>query len=200
MMQTLSKRDKTLLLVMGIVVLLAVFLVMTPSGGASGPKNMLPLDEATAKNVKTKLKYRDLLAEKDRLEPQIKRITYNMAPEQLTAYITEDLYALADRAGVHIREIKPLRSRTLPDGSVTRVPLEVRFNAPFQPNVMRFLYFAEDPTKKMVVDKFSITSTDAHLKTVDVTAQITVYTRSAIGAAGAGEGDTSESTNTPSRG
>ena len=123
-----------------------------------------------------------------------------MAPEQLSGVYHGKLIPLADKAGVHIREIKPLRSRTLPDGSVTRVPLEVRFNAPFQPNVMRFLYFAEDPTKKMVVDKFSITSTDAHLKTVDVTAQITVYTRSAIGAAGAGEGDTSESTDTTSRG
>lgn len=200
-MQTLSKRDKTLITVMGLVILLAVFLILTPSGGTAGNKNLLPLDEAKAKNVKTKLKYKDLLTEKERLEPQITRTTYNMAPEQLTAYVTEDLYALADRAGVHIREIKPLRSRTLPDGNVTRVPLEVRFRAPFQPNVIRFLYFAEDPTKKMVVDKFNITSTDARLKSVDVSAQITVYTRAAAkGSSGAGEGDTSASTDTTSGG
>lgn len=199
MMQNLSKRDRSLVVVMLIVVILAVILKLAPSGSvANGP--MLSLAEATTKNNKTRLALKAMQADQALMVPQIKRLTYTMPPEQLTAYVTEDLYALADRAGVHIREIKPLRAKALSDGSVTRVPLEVRFRAPFQPNVMRFLYFAEDPTKKMVVDKISINSTDTLLKSVDVSAQITVFTRSTAksGSTGA-EGDTSDSTDTTNR-
>lgn len=189
-MQNLSKRDKNLIVIMLVVVILAGVLLLIPSGGAAGNSKMLSLAEAKQKNVKAQLAYRAMKADQDRLLPQINHLTYNMPPEQLTAYVTEDLYALAERAGVHIREIKPLRARVLSDGSVTRVPLEVRFRAPFQPNVMRFLYYAEDPTKKMVVDKISINSTDTQLKSVDVSAEITVFTRSTANSGSAGaEGD-----------
>ncbi len=202
MMQTLSKRDRNLLIVMLLVIVSAVALTLTPSGkgGAAAAGSKLPLEEAHRQNIKTRLQEKGLAEERKRLQPQVARLTYNMPAEQLTAHISEDLYRLADRAGVHIREIKPLRSRPLPDGSVSRVPLEVRFRAPFQPNVMRFLYFAEDPANKMVVEKFNITSTDARLKSVDVDAQITVFTRALAGAnaAGAGQGDLSDSTDTGS--
>ena len=68
-MQTLSKRDKTLLLVMIVVVLSGGVPGNDAFGRRGGPwKNMLPLDEATAKNVKTEKQYKTLLAEKDRLE------------------------------------------------------------------------------------------------------------------------------------
>ena len=199
-MQNLSRRDKNLLMIMLVVVVLAGVLLLMPSGGAAGNGKMLSLAEAKQKNVKAQLAYKAMKADQDRLLPQIKQLTYTMPPEQLTAYVTEDLYALAERAGVHIREIKPLRAKVLSDGSVMRVPLEVRFRAPFQPNVMRFLYYAEDPTKKMVVGKISINSTDTQLKSVDVSAEITVFTRSTAksGSMGA-EGDTSDNTDTTNR-
>lgn len=193
-MQTLSRRDKILLTVMFLVIFGAVALVMSPSGKAGAGK-ILPLDEAVRQNRETKKKLQDLKADKVKLEPQVVQMTYDMPPEQLSATVTETLYELADKAGVHIREIKPLRARTLTDGTLTTVPLEVRFHALFQPNVMRFLYYAEDPAGKLVVDKISITSPDTHAKGVDVSAQITVYTRSAVkanttGAGQAGQGDT----------
>ena len=66
----------------------------------------------------------------DQMQPRIERLTYTMPPEQLSATVTQDLYTLAEKAGVHIREIKPLRAKTLKSGSLARVPLEVRFRAP----------------------------------------------------------------------
>lgn len=202
-MQTLSKRDRTLLILMIVVVIGALALVLAPSGKAGATsRNQLPLEEARHKNIAAKVQLKQLATEQTLLKPQIARLTYNMPAEQLTAYVTEDLYKLADRAGVHIREIKPLRSRTLPDGSVARVPVEVRFRAPFQPNVMRFLYFTEDPAHKMVVDKINITSSDTRLKSVDVDAQITVYTRYVAGSSttGAGQGDANDSPDTTNSG
>ena len=202
-MQTLSKRDKGLLGLMVAVILVAAFLLLTPSskGGASS-RNQLPLEEARHENLTTRKQLKAIDDEQKLLKPEISRLTFNMPAEQLTAHVTEDLYILADRAGVHIREIKPLRSRVLTNGSVASVPVEVRFRAPFQPNVMRFLYYTEDPARKMVVDKINITSSDTHLKSVDVDAQITVYTRYVAGSssAGAGEGDASDSTDTSNRG
>ena len=198
-MQTLSKRDRNLLIVMLIVIVGAAILLLTPSGkGAAAGGSKLSLEEAHRQNIKTRLQEKALEDDQKRLRPQVSRLTYNIPAEQLTTQMSEDLYALADRAGVHIREIKPLRSRALPDGSAARVPLQVRFRAPFQPNVMRFLYFTEDPANKMVVDKININSTDARAKSVDVDAQITVFTRNVAGATGTGaaQGDTSDSTDT----
>ena len=89
-----------------------------------------------------------------------------------------DIQAIALKSNIHIREIKPIKARKLADGSGSKVSMEVRFRAAFQPNVMKFLYLAEDPTGKMVVDKLSLTSADARFRTVEVSAQIAVFTRS----------------------
>ena len=79
--------------------------------------------------------------------------------------------------------IKVRRLRKKPPRKVKyrRVPVEVRFRAPFQPNVVRFLYDLENPSGRMVIDKISITSADARFRTVEVSAQITVFTRSSNG-------------------
>lgn len=187
---------------MVLVLLVAGVLVLSPSGtGGAGAGKQLPLADAQKQRTEKKKQYKELTDDMTVKQPRIDRMTYNMAPEQLSATVTENLYLLADKAGVHIREIKPLRAKTLKSGTIARVPLEVRFRAPFQPNVMKFLYFAEDPANKIVVDKVSITSTDTHLKSVDVAAQISVFTRSLTGSSsGAGEGDTSDSTPSTNRG
>ena len=198
----MSSRDKGLVALMIFVVLIGVVLKLLPSGaGGVGAGKQLSLEDAQKQTTQGNKQYKLMDDEMKTLQPRIEHMTYTMPAEQLSATVTQDLYTLADKAGVHIREIKPLRAKTLKSGSIARVPLEVRFRAPFQPNVMKFLYMAEDPANKIVVDKVSITSTDTHLKSVDVAAQISVFTRSLTGSSsGGGEGDTNDSTATTNRG
>jgi hypothetical protein len=136
---------------------------------------------------------------------------YNKPVEQLVPLVIRDLQATAQRAGIHLREVKPLRPKQVTEEPVirpgqkttrttqtthdvlgARVPVEVRFRAQFQPNVVRFLYDVENPAGKMVVDKISITSADAKFKVVEVSAQITVFTRSSAGTSGGDSGETSD--------
>ncbi len=198
----MSSRDKGLVALMIFVVLIGVVLKLLPSGtGGAGAGKQLSLEDAQKQTTQGNKQLKLMEDEMKARQPRIERMTYTMPAEQLSATVTQDLYTLADKAGVHIREIKPLRAKTLKSGNIARVPLEVRFRAPFQPNVMKFLYMAEDPANKIVVDKVSITSTDTHLKSVDVAAQISVFTRSLTGSSsGGGEGDTNDSTATTNRG
>lgn len=201
-MQTLSSRDKGLVALMIFVVLVGAVLLLLPSGsGGANLGKQIPLEDAQKQITQAKKQIKLMDDDIGMRQPRIERMTYTLPAEQLSATVTQDLYTLAEKAGVHIREIKPLRAKTLKSGTIARVPLEVRFRAPFQPNVMKFLYMAEDPANKIVVDKVSITSTDSHLKSVDVAAQISVFTRSLTGSSsGGGEGDTSDITPTTNRG
>src|SRR5436190_1211847 len=59
--------------------------------------------------------------------------------------------------------------------AVMKVPLTLRFSSRFDQSIP-FLYNVEDPTGKLVVEKFNITMSDPKSKTVDVEVQIALYT------------------------
>ncbi len=188
----LSKRDRNALvfLAVGAVVILGGNLLIPPAAPGA-QKKLLPASEANARREVALRTLKRLSGEQDELEPRIATMISDLPAEELTPRTIRDLQAIAAKSNVHLREIKPLRPRALALGKGARAPLEIRFRAAFQPDVVRFLYFVEDPARKMVVDKINVTSGDARFKTVDVSAQITVFTRSTAGVTGA-QGETND--------
>jgi hypothetical protein len=209
------KRSEQMLIGVGIVVVAgSLWYALSPSG-TGGKTNLVPLEQARVKTGASKANVRKLQDEKAALEPNVRARAYAKPSEQLVPVVVGNLQSAAERAGIHLREVRPLRPKLITDemdpkaapkatgaraarssSAVhevlgARVPVEVRFKAPFQPNVVKFLYDIENPAGKMVLDKISITSADAKFRTVEVSAQITVFTRSSVGTAG---GDTGEST------
>ena len=134
--------------------------------------------------------------DEDVLQPRIMASSYEMSAEALQPRAVRDLQKIAARAGIHLRESKPLQPSGFHDAVGANVPIEVRFRTSFQPNVVRFLYYVEDPAGKMVVQKIDVTSTDAKFKTVDVTARSAVFTRSIEGVRGSDIGETSDADKT----
>ena len=210
----MKRREQVLVGFCVVVVAASVWFALAPA--SSGTKaNLVSLNEARRKTLESRNNAKKLQADKLAIEPQVKARAYDKPADQVVPIIVGNLQSAADRAGIHLREVRPLRSKIVTDemdpkvvakttsgrsaraSSTThevlgaRVPIEVRFKAPFQPNVMRFLYDLENPAGRMVVDKISITSADAKFRTVEVSAQITVFTRSSSGTAG---GDTGEIT------
>lgn len=192
----LSKRDRILLPVILIGLLILGWGLMNPPSSNAATSKLLPTDQAVSKRAVAIRTIKRLTQEQQEMEPRIAQMAYDQTPEELQPRIIRDLQEISQRADVHLREIKPIRPRPLTKATGTRVGLEVRFRAPFQPNVVRFLYFVEDPKGRMVVDKISMNSADATSKTVDVTVQIAVFTRSTAGVTGANQGDANNASNT----
>jgi len=207
-----KRREQVLLGVCVVIVAGSLWYVLSPSG-SGGKSNLLPLDQAVTKTRTSRSNVRKLIDEQSATEPRVKARAYNKPADQLVPVVVGNLQTAAERAGIHLREVRPLRPKLVTDesdpkavavgktsrntrtGNVThevlgaRVPVEVRFRAPFQPNVVRFLYDLENPSGRMVIDKISITSADARFRTVEVSAQITVFTRSSTGTAGGDSGE-----------
>jgi Tfp pilus assembly protein PilO len=188
---TLGKRDKFLLVLLGLVVLLAAWLQLTApkpatTGGVSG--KILPLDAAQRQYRADEASYRLLEEQQNTLQKNIEALAYDIPPDALMPRIIEQLEQSAAQSGVHLAEIRPLRPETTPSGQLMRVPVQVRFQAPFQPAVVKFLYTIEKPKGHLVVEKFDIGSKDTHQQAVSVTAQITAYTRAIASSSASSEG------------
>ncbi|CCW34034.1 Tfp pilus assembly protein PilO [Chthonomonas calidirosea] len=188
---TLGKRDKFLLVLLGLVVLLAAWLELTApkptnTGGISG--KILPLEVAQRQYRADEASYRSLEDQQNNLQKNIEALAYDIPPDALMPRIIEQLEQSAAQSGVHLAEIRPLRPETTPSGQLMRVPVQVRFQAPFQPAVVKFLYAIEKPKGHLVVEKFDVGSRDTHQQVVSVTLQITAYTRAIASSAASSEG------------
>jgi hypothetical protein len=197
-MRNLSKSERLLIGLCLVVVVVAVWLQMTHTQSAGTQRTLLPVAEAQRKTEVATRTIRRLRTQRGDLQKQITQMAYTEPPDQLVPLVIRDLQKIADQAGVHIHEVKPaLRPKAIANGQGTSVSLEVDFRAPFQPNVIRFLYYVEDPTSKRTIDKLQVMSTDQQFRTVDVTARITVFTRAAAGTADAQGGTQNANTTTP---
>jgi hypothetical protein len=175
----LNKRERVLVAGMVVVVIaggaLAFWPTSSPSARATGP--ILPRPQAEKKIAEQTRAYKVMLAEQAMMQPRISNLTYDRVTEELVPRLVRLLQQKAKLAGVRLREVKPLRPRPMKSEAGERVPLEVRFRAPFQPNTVRFLYYLEDLKDKLVVEKLNIASADAQFRAVDVTVQTAVFTR-----------------------
>lgn len=186
----ISNRERNMIIVGGLgVVGILIWGALNPAGSTKSQVKLLPLKQAQQKldvNLRT---LKRISTDREEMEPRIANMTYNLSPEEVVPRVIRELQKVAERSQVRLREVKPLRPKELSSGQGQSVPLEVRFRAPFLPNAIRFLYYTELPDGKIVIDKLNITSAEARFKTVDVTAQITVFTRTAQAPANAKEGE-----------
>jgi hypothetical protein len=144
-------------------------------GGGDG-KRLLSAREAR-QQYEAKLKQKsDLDSNVDRVEPLMSQMVYTDAPEKLIPKVITTLQGYAKDSGIHLREIKPLRSKKV--ANLTKETLSVRFTSEFGKTIP-FLYRVEDPAGKLVVEKFNLTASDPKQRTVDVDAQIALYTQAA---------------------
>jgi Tfp pilus assembly protein PilO len=164
--------EKRMLVICILVLAIGLPVLLIPSGGDT--KKLLPASEARQKYEDTVLEKNLLTKDNDQLKPVIEKLVYKDAPEQLLPKIIKTLQGYAKQSGIHLREIKPLRAKVY--GTVTRVPVSVRFTSEFGKSVP-FLYQVEDPAGKLVVEKFNVTAADSKSKLVDVEVQIALYTQ-----------------------
>jgi hypothetical protein len=161
-----------MLVVCLIVLVVGVPLMLFP-GGSSG-KKLLTYAEAR-QQYEDKLKQKaQLEADNERIKPLMDQMVYAEAPEQLIPKVITTLQGYAKASGIHLREIKPLRSKKT--AGVTKETLSVRFTSDFGKTVP-FLYRVEDPAGKLVVEKFNLTASDPKSRAVDVDAQIALFTK-----------------------
>lgn len=199
-MQKLNRRERVMVLVAVLFVLGAVILQLSPGSGKTTNAKLLTTDQAERQYRQDRNKYIAMGQEQDDLAPRLQKIAYDDSAEQLIPKVVRELQLIAEKSGVHLQEVRPLRPKALPSGLGMRIPLEVHFKATFQPYVVRFLYHVEDPTGRMVVDKVDVTSSEAKFKTVNVNAVISVFTRSLTDDTNTGQGDASDATQATSQG
>jgi hypothetical protein len=195
----ISRREKILIVVCVAFLAGVVFWILSSSGKAGAGRNLVPYEEAVAKTQVALKTAKKMDEDQKEIDRHLGKSAFDLPAEELTPHMIRDLQTLAAKANVHLREIKPMRARAVASGSGTRLPMEVRFRAPFQPDVVRFLYYVENPATRMVVEKVNMTSADIKQKDIDVSAQITIFTRSTAGASGAEGGETGNATNQASK-
>jgi len=193
----ISPRDRKVLVILVVfVVVIFIWNMATPSTSGKGTAGMLPAKKAIEGTTLNQKNQARLTREVNELTPKVNDLAFNIAPDELVPRTVKDLQEIAAKSGVHIREIKPIRPKLLASGMGSSVPMEVHFLAPFQPNAMKFLYYAEDPAGKMVIDKLDISSADPRRKTVEVSATVTVFTKVTTGAGTSDLGDKSNASGT----
>ncbi len=191
-MASISSRERRLIMISAPVVVGLLVWGLMPSGPTAKTGALQPKPVAIRNTAEKSQQLVRLVEDQKRLTPVVNSLSYDAPAEELVPQMIRELQRVGLTAGVHIREVKPLRPRLIAGGAGARVPVEVRFRAAFQPDVVRFLYYVEDPSGRMVVDKINITSADDRFRTVDVTAQITVNTRSTVGVSGGAAGENSD--------
>ena len=164
-------RERILLIACVLAVIIAVPLLLAPPDGGGG--KLLSASKARDEYQKQVRDKERMEAEVEKLKPRIAGLVYSEAPEKVLPRVIRTLQDQARKAGIHLREIKPLRAKKL--SGVTRVPLTVRFASRFDQS-LPFIYAVEDPAGRMVVEKFSISSPDSKSKTVDVEIQVALFT------------------------
>jgi hypothetical protein len=176
--QTRSARERILLFLLVPSIVIGGLFMLSPAG-TSGRKL---LSEREARQQYDEKRAEKLRKEDDiqRLQPEIDGLTYKEAPEYVIPKAIKSLQQTAKAAGIHIREIKPLRTRRV--AGITKVPLSVRFSCEFSKTVP-FLYHAEDPAGKLVVERLNVTAPDTKSRIVDVEAHVAFFTTSTAASA-----------------
>ena len=192
----MKRSEKILVGLMIVVLVIAAYTLFSPkSGGGSNKQALLTAEDANKKKRLTMGKIEQINTDLTAMDAANERLTYDMTPEEIVPRVLRQLQQIAQDSKVRLREVKPLRPVELKSGQGQKVPLEVRFRAPFQPNAMQFLYAVEDSKYKMVLDKINIASAENRLKAVDMTATITVFTRAAYVANSSQGGETPNARN-----
>jgi hypothetical protein len=169
-----SPSERRMMILGLLVIVIGVPLALFP-GGATG-KKLLSANDARLQYEKKLKQKAELESNMERVQPLMDQMVYSEAPEKLIPKVILTLQRYAKDSGIHLREIKPLRSKKV--ANLTKETLSVRFTSEFGKSVP-FFYRVEDPEGKLVVEKFNLTASDPKSRTVDVDAQIAAYTQGA---------------------
>jgi len=172
-----SGREKALIVLGVVVIIVAAYLMMAPQTGYK--QGMLSSAVARKQCEEAMRKKQEADAAIAALKPKLDTVAYRETSERVIPTVLNTLQQHAAKAGVHLREVKPLRPRQV--GGATKVTLTVRFSSVFS-KVIPFVYYVEDPQGKLVVEKMNISSPDPKSQQVDVEVQIALFTVEGSGA------------------
>jgi len=168
-----GRRIISLLIVVAVIALVWNF-ANPPASGQKGKP--LTKEEVQRQINAVNADIKQMSKERLEMEPKIETLSSDKAADELIPRMIRDLQRIAKEAKVHLTEVKPQRPRPV-SAKLEKVTVEVRLRAPFQPNAMQFFYLIEAPEGKMVVDKFTITATDNKRNSVEISANVTLFTR-----------------------
>lgn len=174
-----TPRERVLIILGVVVLLVAGYLVVVPQ--EANKAGMLASSLARKRYIEELQRKRDADAKLAELKPKLDTIAYKETSEKVIPLVLKTLHEHAAKAGVHLRELKPLRPRQM--GDATKVSLTVRFTGVFS-QVIPFVYYLEDPQGKLVVEKLNVSSPDPKSRQVDVEVQVALFTVEAAGAPG----------------
>jgi hypothetical protein len=169
--QARTGSEKRMIILCVIVAVVCVPLILTPPSGAN--KKLLSASDARQQYRQKAQEKQEKESRIGELQPEIDRLTYKEPPEQVIPLAIKALQETAKAAGIHIREIKPMRIRRI--AGIVKVPLSVRFSCEFSKTVP-FLYNTENPSGKLVIERFNVTAPDSKSKIVDVEAHVAFFT------------------------
>src|SRR5437763_1140427 len=110
----MKRREQVLVGICVVVVAATVWFVLAPAGGG-GKTNLVPLEQAVSKTAASKLNVRKLRDEQTAIEPRVQARAYNKPADQLVPVVVGNLQAAAERSGIHLREVRPLRPKIVTD-------------------------------------------------------------------------------------
>ena len=174
-----TPRERVLIVLGLVVILVAVYMILVPV--EQGPGGQLPAAVARQRYIQELKKKEAADKQIAQLSPKLDTITYQQTSEKVIPEVLKTLQAHASKAGIHLREVKPLRPRQMND--VTKVTLTVRFSGVFS-QVIPFVYFIEDPKGKLCVEKLNVSAPDPKSSQVDVELQVALFTVEKSGAGG----------------
>ncbi len=169
-----NPRERLLILLCTVVVVVAVVMVLNPADGSA--KKLVPAAEATKKSREYVQQARDMILESDELKKRIARASQTKPVDEVVPEMVIQLAKLAKDAGLHLREIKPIRAKRI--AGLTRIPVTVRLTTEF-PKCIPFLYSIEDPAGKLVIDRLNVSATDAKSREVDIEVMVSAFTQDA---------------------
>lgn len=165
-----SPRERALV-VLGIgVIAVAVWMVLAPTD--RGQRGFLSSSAAKQQYTEGLKRRQEFDREAKLLGPKVDTSTYKQTSEKVIPIVLKSLHEQARLAGIHLREVKPLRPRRT--GGLTKVTLTVRFTSEFG-KAIPFLYSVEDPKARLVVEKMNVAASDPKSRLVDVEVQVALF-------------------------
>jgi|YelNatPaOPRAMG01_1025707.scaffolds.fasta_scaffold02945_10 Tfp pilus assembly protein PilO len=167
-----NKRERWLIIMAVLSIVTSVPFMFTPTSGLT--KALLPANVARQKYQQAVEQTTEMIQDGKRMRHKLSEWTFHSNPDALIPQLIDTLQKQSVKGGVHLMEIRPLR--TIQNDKLAMIPISIRCECPFD-KAIAFLYYLEDPSSKMVVDRVDISSSGTNSNLVDMNAQIATYTQ-----------------------
>src|SRR4051812_6692701 len=110
----MKKSEQILIGVCGVVIAGTAWFLLAPQSGAN-KANLVPLSKAIADTETSKRNVIRLTEEQGEIEPRVLARAYKQPADQVVPVVVGNLQTAAERAGIHLREVRPLRPKIVTD-------------------------------------------------------------------------------------